>query len=249
LLDTYVLLDDPATAIGVPQAQLSITATGPTGQLTQGDPVAYAVDFANAGPARAEGVVITATLPAGLVNLAWSSTIPGLTLRNGLPWRWDLSELTPGASGRLTITATVDWGITAASLPFSAEMQIGSRWAESDYSDNRAGPFTAILLPADLRLKQSVQPLVPVAPGDYVTFTVIYLNDGPGAAGGISLTLPIPVLLEDQQVTQSGPTLTRRPDQPYAWEVAPMRAGEAGRLLVSGRIPDSITGQNAMSLS
>ncbi|MCX6031497.1 MAG: C25 family cysteine peptidase [Chloroflexi bacterium] len=245
LLDTYVLLGDPATNIGVPEAQLGIGATGPTGQLTQGDPVVYAVSFANAGPARAEGVVITATLPAGLTDLAWSSTTPSLTLRAGLPLRWDLPELAPGASGQLTITATVDWGITAASLPFSAEMTVGSRWAESDYSDNRTGPIIATLLPADLRVKQSVQPQHPVAPGEYVTFTLAYVNDGPGAAGGISLTLPIPVFLDDLQVTQSGPVLMLRPGLPYSWAVAPMRAGEAGRVTVSGRVPDSITGQNA----
>jgi uncharacterized repeat protein (TIGR01451 family) len=245
LLDTYVLLGDPATNIATPKAQLSIAATGTTGQLMQGDPVIYLIDFANAGPARAQGVVITATLPIGLSDLAWSSSAPSLTLRAGWPLRWDLPELAPGASGQLTITATVDWGITAASLPFSAEMSVGSRWAESDASDNRAGPITATLLPADLRVKQSVLPQHPVAPGDYVTFTLVFMNDGPGAAGGISLTLPIPVLLDDLQVDQSGPVLTPRPDLPYAWDVAAMRIGDAGRVTVSGRVPYTITGANA----
>lgn len=246
LLDTYVLLGDPATSIGVPKAQLSITATGPTDLLTQGDPVTYTITYSNASPVRVQGVALTATLPAGLTDLAWQGDLPALVQRPGDPYTWDLAELLPGATGHVTITGRVSWDITAASLPFSAEMSISSRWTESDYSDNRAGPLIATVAPADLYLKQSVEPTGAVRPDQYVTFTLIYIDDGPGAAGGIRLELPLPVALDDVHVSESGPALTARPGATYAWDVAPMRRGDVGRLVLSGRIPAVVDLQTAV---
>ena len=246
LLDTYVLLGDPATAIGVPKAQLSITATGPTDLLTQGDPVTYTLSFSNTSTVRVQGVALTATLPAGMTDLAWQGDLLALVQRPGTPYVWDLSELLPGATGHITITGRVSWEITAASLPFSAEMSISSRWAESDYSDNRTGPITATLAAADLFLKQWVEPLGSVRPGQYVTFTLIYINDGPGAAGGIRLELPLPAALNDPHITSTGPALTALPGVTYAWDVTAMGRGDVGRLVLSGRIPAGAKLQTAV---
>lgn len=244
LLDTYVLFGDPATVIGVPDAQLAVTASGPKGQLMQGDGVAYTIHYSNNGPAVVHGAVLTATLPGGLDGITWSSS-PSMTLHAGSRLTWDLPVLAPGASGVVSVTGTISWGITAADLPFSAEAAIASPWQESNYTDNRAGPITASLAPADLRVKQAVEPATSLSPGQLITFTVNYMNLGPGAAGGISVTLPLPMALDDVHIDQSGPSLTPRSGSRYAWDVAPMLPGDIGRITVSGRILASGPPQDA----
>ena len=246
LIDTYILLGDPATNIGAPEAQLGITATGPTTQLIQGDPVTYTLTYSNSGQAQVHEIILTATLPGGLSNLAWSSDALSLTLRPGPPLSWDLPDLDPGATGQVTITGSVSWDITAADLPFSAEMSISSPWLEPDYNDNRAGPLTATIAPADLYLEQTTEPSSPVLPGQRVTFTLVYADAGPGAAGGISLTLPLPVELDDLLVEQTGPALTQKAGEFYAWNVAPMHASDRGQLTVSGRVPQDISADDAI---
>ena len=81
LLETYVLLGDPATRINVPDANLSISAVGPAGPLMQGEPVTYAVTYRNESQARVKGVVIDATLPVAMTDVAWQASDAALSLR------------------------------------------------------------------------------------------------------------------------------------------------------------------------
>ncbi len=241
LLDTYVLLGDPASRIGVAPAQLALSGQGPAAQVALGDAVTYTMAFSNSGPVSVQGIALTATLPGSLLDLAWTSSGPTLTVRAGPAFSWEVSEMAPGTAGLVTITGRLPADITAISGTLDTEMFITSRWAEFDYSDNRTGPIPLPVIPADLRLKQTTVASDLVAPGEAVTFTLLFFNSGPGAAGGISLTLPLPVALDDLRVTSTGPELALRPGTSYVWDVAPMFSGDVGRLTVSGRIPISIT--------
>ncbi len=250
LLDTYVLLGDPATSLLLSEAQLSVVGSGPAGQLSLGDPVTYTFSYSNGGPIGVSNLVLTATLPAHLEEAAWSSSDPMLSLRPGTRFTWDLAVLGPGAGGQVTITGRVAWDLTAADLPFSVELTVSSPWPESDYSDNRAGPLILSLAPADLALKQSLQPASAVQPGQMVTFTLACLNNGPGSAGGITLTLPLPFPLQDLRLSNSGVAATLRPGLPYVWDLAPMRVGDVARLVVSGLIPTTLPlGPSAWSVA
>jgi uncharacterized repeat protein (TIGR01451 family) len=241
LLDTYVLLGDPATRINVPDANLSISAVGPAGPLMQGDPVTYAVTYRNESPARVKGVVIDASLPAVMTDVAWSASDGTLSLRPGSRLMWDMAELAPGVTGEITITGNLAGDVLPGNRSVSAEMSINSRWHESDYRDNQAGPLVAELAPGDLVLKQVTEPATPVAPGEWVTFTLGYVNLGPSSATGVRLNLPLPVALDDLRLMQTGPSAILRPGTSYEWDLATMQPGEKGRTVISGRIPHTIT--------
>ncbi len=241
LVDTYVLLGDPATRIGVAPANLSLTATGTQGPLAAGAPVTYTVSYTNTGSARVKGVEIEADLPGGLTDVAWEAVGPTLNLRVGTNLTWDLAELALGASGQIVISGLIADQQPTGSRTLEADMSISSRWAEVDLADNRSGPLVTELIPADLLLSQVIEPTASVAMGDLVTFTLSYANLGQAAATGVSLTLPLPVALDDLRVQRTGPVATLRAGSQYVWDIAAVQPGEKGRLMVIGRIPHTLT--------
>jgi uncharacterized repeat protein (TIGR01451 family) len=112
LLDTYLLLGDPATPLDVVPTDVAITKqVDPAGDVTPGDTLTYTLTFSNSGPATAHHVIITDLLPAALVGPAVevTATVP-ITLRLGTEFAWDVADLGPGDGGVITITATVDEG-------------------------------------------------------------------------------------------------------------------------------------------
>ncbi len=241
LLATYVLLGDPATRIAAPEADLAISATATAGPIVSGDTVTYAVTYRNAGQARVKGVEIEALLPAGLASLQWTSSDPALAARPGSTLAWDLAELPPGASGQITMTARIDGDVLGSSLSLATQIAIRSSWQDADLSNNTTGPLVTTLAAADLFLSQVVEPRRPVAPGDLVTLTLSYANLGPSPARAVSLMLPLPVPLDDLQVTQTGPAAALQSGSRYAWNIPLLQAGGKGRVVISGRVPLNLT--------
>src|SRR5262249_41044726 len=65
------------------------------------------------GPAIASGVLLTDTLPAALGNLSVTSSGPTITKLAGAPYRWQIADMAPGASGTITITGAVKSDLSA----------------------------------------------------------------------------------------------------------------------------------------
>src|SRR4029079_8376215 len=61
----------------------------------------------------ATGVRLTDTLPLALNNLSVASSGPAISALAGAPYRWQIADLAPGASGTITITGVVDSSLTA----------------------------------------------------------------------------------------------------------------------------------------
>lgn len=242
LIDTYVLLGDPATRIGLPAADLSLQVSGPgTALLGPGDPVVFVLRYQNADGARVKQAVISAELPEALIGLAWEADNPGPRLRSGSRLVWDLAELPPAAQGVITITAQLPVALDPASLPLTVEMNIRSPWPESNAANNTTGRLALRLMSAELLLAQTVEPTGNVKPGDLITFTLGYANLGPALSSGVSVQLPLPVALEDVQFSYVGPTATVMPGAHYEWAVGTLNAGSKGRIIVRGRVPRALT--------
>ncbi|HEU5097860.1 MAG TPA: Calx-beta domain-containing protein [Roseiflexaceae bacterium] len=96
------------------QTDLSIQqVASPATLLRPGQPLTYSLRYQNNGVALASGVVLTDTVPAALTNLSVSSSGPALTALPGAPYRWQIADLAPGASGAITITGVIKPGLTA----------------------------------------------------------------------------------------------------------------------------------------
>jgi len=106
-IDTYLLFGDPATALNVLSADVQVTQNVSADTLPAGDTIIYTLAFTNTGPATAHHVVIEDTLPSALLNPLVTSSGVAVTLRSGSALVWDVADLTAGAGGVITITATV----------------------------------------------------------------------------------------------------------------------------------------------
>lgn len=96
------------------QADLSIEqVVTPGSPLRPGQPLAYTLRYQNKGVAIASGVLLTDTLPTALSNVSVSSSGPAITPLAGAPYRWQVADLAPGATGAITITGAIKPGLTA----------------------------------------------------------------------------------------------------------------------------------------
>src|SRR5262249_12397958 len=96
------------------QADLSIKQqVMPLGALKPGQPVTYSLTFRNSGVTTATATLLTDTLPAALTNLSVANSGASLAQLPGVPYRWQIADLAPGASGTITITGVVNSALTA----------------------------------------------------------------------------------------------------------------------------------------
>lgn len=138
-----------ASTVEVVRPNVYVTATGPdaTARLSWGSGYVYAISYGDlyrAAPSltrRAEGVVLTATLPAD-VSLVAASVPP--TSVSGQVLVWELGDLAPLAAGVLRVT--VRTSVPAGAL-LHLEARIGTRTPGDDPRDNSAGVDTAVVQP------------------------------------------------------------------------------------------------------
>jgi len=113
LLDTYVLLGDPALAVQMPDADVGIVKTTTASQpLLAGEPLTFTLQYSNTGVLTATNVLITDTWPSDLLNPTVTAD-PPLTQLPGPNFSWSVGDLVPGATGIITVTATVNPAISS----------------------------------------------------------------------------------------------------------------------------------------
>jgi uncharacterized repeat protein (TIGR01451 family) len=168
LLDTYLLLGDPALEMPLLETDLSLDkAVAPTTPLQPGDPVTFTLSLAAAGPATAHHVVLTDTLSPYLVSPTVYAAGITLTQRPGTGSVWDVADMAAGRSGTVTVTAHLSWLTPAGLLVNQARVATSAK--ETDLQNN-----------ADLASWQ-------VVPGP--PYTVVVVADPPALpADGSSLS-------------------------------------------------------------
>jgi uncharacterized repeat protein (TIGR01451 family) len=98
--------------------------------------------------------------------------------------------------------------------------------------------FTAV---ADVGVAKSVSAGVQ-QPGQRLTYTLVYSNAGPDAAGGVRLTDILPANLTAVTYTSSGAALTPVGPGHYAWQVANLAPGAGGVVTVTGVLSGGLHG-------
>ncbi|MFN8567046.1 MAG: DUF11 domain-containing protein [Kouleothrix sp.] len=92
--------DDPgdntsSTATIVQRADVRVTKSSPTSfPVASGQPVAYDIDYANAGPATARNVTLNDTVPAQIANVVWQCSSGCAGQRH-----WQYARAEPGRPG------------------------------------------------------------------------------------------------------------------------------------------------------
>ncbi len=102
-------------------------------------------------------------------------------------------------------------------------------------------------LPADLVLTKTVTPAEAV-PGQTVTFTISYQNQGAALARGVVLADELPGGLVNLAYVSSGAPITHVSGTSYTWQVADLAQGEGGVITITGQVDPSLDWPSSRTL-
>ncbi len=181
------------TSAIVPSADLTLSVTDDQTSAVPGTPTTYSLIAVNLGPNPANAAVLSATLPASLLNVAWTCSPAGgatcpasglgapntpITLPVGASVVFNLSaDIAPAARGTLTVTAT---------LTAPAGLN------DVDPANNFASDFTNLTPRNDWVITQSDLP-DPVSLNGLLRYRMVITNTGPSTAESLTLTDTLPL--------------------------------------------------------
>ncbi len=100
--------------------------------------------------------------------------------------------------------------------------------------------MNTLLIDTDLQVSDQLAPAVPVAQGEWISYTLAYTNAGPAIAVNALFTLELPTGLLDVAIQSSAP-MTAVPNQPNVWQLGSVPANAAGAISVSARLDPALT--------
>ncbi|WP_026423909.1 CARDB domain-containing protein [Actinokineospora inagensis] len=218
-------------------ADVRIANVQTPGTFRAGDPFSRTFSVANSGPSDAQGTVLVADLPAGVLDLAVSLGGVACTV-NGGRVTCPIGTMTAGQ----TLTGTVTGRVAASSPPgprtFAAT--ISSTTADPVPANNTVAAATAVTAYAQLSIDQTVDPSTLVA-GSRATYTVIGTNDGPSDATTVTLTYTAPTSLHlVSAVSSLGPCTIQ--GQAVTCVLDRLPAGTADNLTIVADVSSTATG-------
>jgi uncharacterized repeat protein (TIGR01451 family) len=145
----------------------------------------YTLVVANSGPSDAQGVLVTDTLPAGVILLNINASQGGCGA--GAAPVCTLGVMTPGSSATIVIEVRVPSEISAT---LRNEAEVGASTADPFGDNNEDQIDTEVLTVADLSLRKEAPEQV--AAGDELTYMLYVDNDGPSDALGVVVTDTLP---------------------------------------------------------
>lgn len=213
--------NETATADNIvdPRADITVTKVATPSSLPAGQNLTYVITTPNAGPSRADNVVITDTLPLDVtfVSATPSSgtcpTTPGAdatTTGGNRTIICNLGSVNNGAQS--TVTVVVRPNTATRGTTITNDVSVATSTTETDAANNSASADADITNPMlDLVLNKddSVDPL---AVGDNTVYTVTVTNAGPSAAQDVVVTDTLPDAgLSFQSVTSSAGSCPTQP--------------------------------------
>ncbi len=175
----------------VGEADLSLTKSESADPVTAGTPLTYLLTVNNAGPSDATAVVLTDTLPSGVILQSTSSSQGQACLVNGsgtVIITCMLGDLSYGAGATVTVVVEVDSGRTET---LQNNATISSETYDPNLLNNGAVEETGVVSSADLMIGLESSP-DPVVAGELLTYTIQVANAGPSDATGVVITDTLP---------------------------------------------------------
>jgi uncharacterized repeat protein (TIGR01451 family) len=174
-----------------PTADLSITKTDNDTNARPGDPIAYQIVVANAGPSAVTGATVVDSMPVGIVGITWTCAA-GVAATCPSSGTGDLNELVDlGVGGTVTFTVTGTVTATTGTLTNTAQIDEPPGATDPNIADNVATDTTQVDPVGDLSITKT-DGLTSAVPGAANSYTVVVSNGGPSAADGVVVddTLP-----------------------------------------------------------
>ena len=144
--------------------------------------ITYTVSITNFGPDTALSVVVTDSIPSGLLFTSATVSVGSYVTNTGL---WAVGDLANGQTATLIITARVDaasGGLMLTNTATALTAGLGDTNAAND-----SASVLLNVVGADLGVTKTPDNPGPY-PGSNVVYTIVLTNQGPSEATGISLT-------------------------------------------------------------
>ena len=186
-------------------SDLSIDKTAPA-TVIPGSQVTYTIVATNAGPDAATAVIAD-TLPTGVINTAFTSTVTGGATGNTISGAGNINNtvtLPAGATITYTVVGTVAANTTAA-LPLSntATITATGTTIDGNLANNTETVTSAVTPQADLQISKT-NATTTVAAGAQTTYVIVVSNAGPGDVTGATITDNFSADLTNVSVTATG---------------------------------------------
>ncbi|UCG69384.1 MAG: DUF11 domain-containing protein [Thermoplasmata archaeon] len=202
--------------VSVTAPVLHIIKTADVSTADPGDTIIYTIDYWNTGSGWASLVEIVDTIPPDTTFVGSNPTYDGVL--NDV-YTWNIGDVGPNGSGKITITVTVDVGTDDKTLLHN--------FATLDYADANGNFYVQLDDYADVSVTAPVMTITKTAdvstadPGDPIVYTITYKNTGSGWA---SLVCIIDTIPEKTTFVSSTPAYDNGTSHVYAWilgDVAP----------------------------
>jgi uncharacterized repeat protein (TIGR01451 family) len=204
-------------------ADISISKTATPDPVIAGQALTYTLTITNAGPSDAAGVVITDTLPGGVVFAAAA----GCTENAGVV-SCAVGGLGAGATAQRTVVVTVAAGTTG---PLANTAAVGSATADPAGGNNSAGATTAVIPIVDLQISKSVDNIA-ASEGMTLTYSITATNLGPQNATGLVVKDTLPAAINYVQDNSGGAYNSAT----GAWAIGALANGSRAGLRITGTV-------------
>ncbi len=195
-------------------------SVAPTGTVELGALLVYEIQYQNVGDVTANNVVITDTLPAGLLHLSGGDSVDGKTLR------WELGSLVPSAGGTVAFTAQVVEG--------AGRITNRAFGRGSNYPLISSNAVSLTVNVAGLEVGKSSVPVDEVEENGLVTYRLAYTGTGTQQATSALLLDP----LSDKLAHVAGGTYVSD-THAVRFFIGNVQPGESGTLTFTARVQAS----------
>jgi adhesin/invasin len=206
---------------------LTLTKQDAPDPVSVGGTLHYTLTATNLASANAAAtsVVVTDALPA---EVTFSSASPGYTGPDAQgAITWTLSDLNPGDSEQITLTALVNADLADGTT-------IANRaWVTSAQGVGAAASETTTVHAPNLIVSKSAAPAI-VRPGETITYVLVFSNTGGIAASSVRVTDTLP--LSASLVTSQTASASYVPGSSYAWYSDTVEAGSVGVITITVRV-------------
>jgi uncharacterized repeat protein (TIGR01451 family) len=185
-----------ATTTVQTSADLAVTKSDSPDPSFAGTNITYTINFVNNGPSDAQTVTVTDAVPTNTTFVSatvttgtgWSTTAPAVGGTGNVVF--SKATVTSSETAVFTIVVLVD-ASTATGTVITNSATAASTTTDPTPGNNTGTATTTIQAQADLAVTKTDSP-DPVLAGNNITYTINFVNNGPGAAQTVTVTDAVP---------------------------------------------------------
>ena len=216
--------EDTEQTTVVHMADLSISKSSNIGTAYPGQYLIYTLNITNNGPDAASNVVVYDTLPA---EVTFSSANPSQNGKSGPTYWWNIGSLAVGQYKLITINVIIN------NVPKGTIIINNANVTSSTYDpitgNNCAIKQIIVGSSADLSITKTADTNF-VYVGDYITYTINVINNGPDAASNVTVYDDLP---SEVTFNYAVPAPSGNSDSVYWWHYSSLAAGESKQIKIN----------------